>query len=145
MIGLYDAVKAKLDADCPSLVQVVTGQQSIEVVEMLALGAEVTALVHPISDVADRIRSATMIVSQGVVERFGVTMCLVFPGGFPQWEQAREEIKAALRGWAPAGASMPCEYAGGRTLAYELGEDGGRWLHLLEFTVPTQETYGHQS
>jgi hypothetical protein len=145
MLGLYDAIAAKLAADAPSLLQVVTGQQSVEAVEMLALGPDVTALVHPISDRADPLKTAAMIVSQRVTERFGVTMCLVFPGGFPQFETAREEIKTALRGWAPAGASLPVEYAGGRTLQYELGQDGGRWLHLLEFSVPAQETYEHQS
>ena len=145
MLGLYDAIVAKLRADAPSLLQIEAGQQSVEVVEMLALGPEVTALVHPISDRADPVRSAALIVSQRVTERFGVTMCLVFPGGFPQFETAREEIKTALRGWGPEGASMPVEYAGGRTLQYELGQDGGRWLHLLEFTVPAQETYEHQS
>jgi len=145
MLGLYDAAAARIDTGCPSVVQVATGLQAKEAVEMLALGADVSALVHPLSDSADPIRDAAMIVTQREVHVFGVTMALVYPGGIPQFETARAEIKGVLRGWAPAGASMPVAYAGGQLLDYSLSDDGGRLLWLLRFTVPTQPSYEHQA
>ena len=75
---------------------------------------------------------------------FGVTMAMVFPGGFTQFETARTEIKRALRGWTPEGAAGPVQYAGGTLLEYS-AKEGGRWLHLLRFRVPVQETYEAQS
>lgn len=145
MQGLYAAAAAKIAADCPTVVQVETALDAEKAVEVLALSEDVTVLVHPLSDVADPIREAGMIVSQREAHTFGVTMALVYPGGIPQFEPARSEIKSALRGWAPEGASMPVAYAGGQLLDYSLGGDGGRLLWLLRFVVPTQETYGHQS
>lgn len=144
MIGFFDLVAERLRAHCPSLLQVETGMSADELVEMLGLGADVTALVTPLSDRASPVRSAGMMVSQEEVWRFGVTLVLVFPGGFAQFDPAYAEVKATLRGWAPPEASMPVEYAGSRVLQYSAAKEGGRWMHLLEFTVPTQATYEHQ-
>jgi len=83
-------------------------------------------------------------VSQQETWRIGVTLVLTFPGGFPQFEPARDQIKGTLRGWTPAGASKPVQYAGSRLLQYSAGQDGGRWMHLFEFTVTTQESYEEQ-
>ena len=147
MDGLYDAVAARLadPARCPSILQVATGMDARAALETLALGADVTALVSPLSDEARPINEAGFLVTEVDDEVFGVTMALVFPGGFPQFEAARREIKAALRCWTPPGASTPVTYAGGSTLQYSVNQDGGRWLHLLRFRVQSQETYEAQS
>ncbi len=147
MIGLYDAAAARLadPARCPAILQALTGIDPDQAIEMLALSADVTALVSPMSDEAVPVREAAFKVSQMEVWTFGVTMALVFPGGFSQFEPARDQIKAALRGWVPAGAASPVEYAGGRTVEYRIDKDGGRWLHLLRFRVAVQETYEAQS
>lgn len=140
MIGLYDNVATRLqDGRCPALLQVGTGTDAEQALEMMALGPDVTALVHPLSDVADPIRESGFIVGQRTVERFGVTLGLVFPGGFPQFEEAREQVKAALRGWTPPNCATPVEYSAGRTLSYTAAKEGGRWLHLLTFLVSYRE------
>lgn len=144
MQGLMDAVAARIAVNCPAVLQVQTGQDAGEVVEMLAIGPDVTALVHPVADSADPVAEASQMVTQRVVHRFGVMLCLTFPGGFAEFETARDQVKATVRGWTPAGGAMPCQYAGGRTVEYSAGADGGRWLHQLEFSVPTQEDYVHQ-
>ncbi|WP_304280634.1 hypothetical protein [Caulobacter segnis] len=146
MIGFFDAVVARL-ADpnrCPAVVQAAVAMDAERTIETLALGADVSAIVSPLSDEATPIRSAGLRVSQVETWIFGVTMALVFPGGFAQWDVARVQIKAALCGWTPEGAARPVEYAGGTLLEYR-AEEGGRWLHLLRFRVDVQETYGAQS
>jgi len=147
MLGLYTDVAARLadPARCPAILQVEVGMNADAAAEMIALGADVSALVHPLSDTATPVREAGFRVTQPGVEIFGVTLALVAPGGFEQFEPARDQVKAALRGWLPAGGSMPVEYAGGQTLQYSLGKDGGRWLHLLRFRATTQDTYEAQS
>jgi len=146
MIGFYDAAVARLaDPDrCPAVLQAAVAMDADAVIETLALGMDVSAIVSPLSDDATPIRSAGLRVTQVETWTFGVTMALVFPGGFPQWETARQQIKAALRGWTPEGAAKPVEYAGGTLLEYR-AEAGGRWLHLLRFRVDVHETYGAQS
>jgi hypothetical protein len=42
-------------------------------------------------------------------------------------------------------ASEPVQFAAQRTLQFTAGEDGGRQLELLEFSVPTLVSYGVQS
>lgn len=141
MEGLYDAAAARIAANCPSVIQTATGLKPAEVVELLALDADVTALVCPLSDSASPVREAAMIVSQKETHVFGVTMALVAPGGLPQFETARTEIKNCLRGWCPEGSSEPVTYAGGALLDYDVSENGGRLLWLLRFAVPTQPSY----
>jgi hypothetical protein len=145
MQGLFDDVVARILANCPAVPQAVTAMDPKEAVEALALSHEVSAIVSPISDVADPVREASLMVSQREVWTFGVTLALVYPGGFAQFEPARDQVKGTLRGWAPAGASQPVQYRGGQLLSYTAGQEGGRWLHLLRFVVPTQATYEHQS
>lgn len=145
MLGLYDAAVARIQERCPSVLQAQTGLKAAETAELLALDAEVTAIVAPLSDAADPIDEAGFMVSQRVVHLFGVTLALVFPGGIPQFETARAEINAALRGWSPEGASMPVAYAGGNLLDYSLGVDGGRLLWLLRYRVETQDTVEDQA
>lgn len=145
MQGLYQAIADRITANCPAVLQAETGMSAAELVEQLAIGPDVTALVTPLGDRADPVGSAGMMVSQRETWRIGVTLVLTFPGGFSQFEPARDQIKATLRGWSPEGSSMPVQYAGSRLLQYSAGQDGGRWMHLFEFSVPTQETYGHQS
>lgn len=143
--SFYDQVATKLRADCPLLLQVETGLAAEAALDMLALGADMTALVHPLSDAAGAIRDAGMFVSQAESEQFGVTLAMVFPGGFSQFEPARLQVKAALRGWATPDLSMPIAYAGGNLLDYQLAKDGGRFLWLLRFNAPRQASYEHQS
>ena len=146
MIGFYDLVAARLQdpARCPALLQVATGMKPEEAVEMLALGPDVTALVTPLSEEAFPVTGTGFAVTQVEGHLFGVTMALTFPGGFPQFEVARAQIKAALRGWLPAGVAEAVEYRGGAQLQYSAGQDGGRWLYLLRFRVTFQETYEAQ-
>jgi hypothetical protein len=145
MNDLYADVAARIVANCPAVLQVTTGARPEELVEMLAIGPDVAALVHPISTVADPVREAGMMVAQREVWRFGVSLALTFPGGFAQFEPARDQVKATLRGWMAPGASMPVEFAAQRTLEFDAGEHGGRWLEMLEFTVPTVVSYEVQS
>lgn len=146
MIGFFDAVTARLadPARCPAVLQATTAMDAEETIKSLALGADVTAIVSPLSDDARPIGSAGLRVTQTEIWTFGVTMALVFPGGFSQWEPAKDQIKGALRGWTPAQNAGPVEYAGGTLLEYA-AKEGGRWLHLLRFHVPVYETYGAQS
>jgi len=142
MIGLYDLVADRLRANCPSLLQVEVGAEGVKAIEMLALGGDVTALVAPISDEARPVSTGTFHIVQTENETFAVVMALVFPGGFPQFETARQEIKTALRGWMPDELALPIEYVGGATLLYDLKREGGRWLHRLRFRAVSQATYG---
>ena len=144
MDTFYDLVAAKLRADCPAVLQVETVLAAEAAAELLALSQDVSALVHPLSDGAAPIRNAGMVVSQAETETFGVTLAMVFPAGFAEFVTARDEIKAALRGWATPDLSMPIAYAGGQLLTYELGGDGGRFLWLLRFIAPRQARYEHQ-
>lgn len=143
--GLYEQAAARIRDLCPSVIQVETGMAAEAAADMLALGPDVTALVTPLSDTADPVRDASFFVSQRVRELFGVTLALTYPGGFAQFEPARREILRTLCGWAPDEAAMPVAYAGGRILQYSAGQAGGRWLHLLQFAVPSQLTYEHKS
>lgn len=141
MQGLYEAVRARLaDGRCPAIIQAATVLKS-DVADTVALGAAVTALVAPLSDTADPVDGASFIFSQRESWRFGVTLALTYPAGFPEFEPARDQIKAALRGWMAPGTVRPIEYAGGRLLQYDAHQQGGLWLHLLEFKTTVQETY----
>lgn len=146
MIGFFDAVAARLaDPDrCPAILQAVTSMDAEATVESLALGMDVTAIVSPLSDEAAPVATTGLRVTQAETWIFGVTMALVFPGGFPQFEPARAQAIDALIGWRPDGAAWPVQYAGGTLLEYR-AEDGGRWLHLLRFRVGVERTYGAQS
>lgn len=144
MQGLYEAAAQRIRVNCPAVLQVETGMSAPELVETLAIGPDVTVLITPLGDRADPVREAAMMVSQGETWRIGCTLVLTFPGGFSQFEPARDQMKAALRGWSPAGSSTPVQYAGSRLLQYSAGQDGGRWMHLFEFTLTTQATYEHQ-
>jgi hypothetical protein len=146
MIGFFDAAAARLadPARCPAVLQTAVAMDAEATIETLALAADVTAIVSPLSDEAYPVNQAALTVTQVEDWTFGVTMALVFPGGFSQWEPARDQIKAALRGWTPEGAAGPVQYAGGTLLEYA-AKDGGRWLHLLRFRVRVHETYGAQS
>lgn len=146
MIGFFDAAAARL-ADpirCPAILQTAVAMDAEATIETLALSADVTAIVSPLSDQAYPVNHAAMMVTQVQDWTFGITMALVFPGGFSQWEPAREQILDVLCGWMPEGAASPVEYAGGTLLEYA-AKDGGRWLHLLRFRVRVQKTYGAQS
>lgn len=146
MIGMFDAAAARLadPARCPAILQAVTAMDAEAALEMLALSADVTAIVSPLSDEAAPVATTGLRVRQLETWTFGVTMAMVFPGGFAQFEPACREIKAALRGWKPEGASGAVQYAGGTLLEYS-AKEGGRWLHLLRFRVTVQETYEAQS
>lgn len=144
MIGLYDAVAARL-GELTEVLARVDVAQSAEAADIFAYGAGTTALVVPLNETADRIDSASMIISQRVTERFGVILCLTFPNDFAQFEPAKEGIKASLRGWAPTpDASEPIAYVAGRTLVYDVSDQGGSWRYLLEFSVPSQDTIHFQ-
>lgn len=142
MEGFFEGAKDRLVRLAPSLLQVETGM-SPDAADVFALNHTVSALVHPLSDMVDPIAEACMMVTQREVWTFGVTMALVFPGGFPEWVKARAEIKAALRGWTgPDGLlATPVEYAGGQTTQYSINQEGGRWLHVLRFRASLLETY----
>lgn len=145
MIGLYDAIAGRLQVAgrCPDVVQVVTGM-SAEAVDGLTLADTATAVVMPLADQAAPVREAGLQVTQYEAIRFGVLLALTYPAGFAQFEPARDQIKAALRGWTPGGCDAPVQYSGGRLLAYD-ASDGGKWLHLLEFVCGSLATYGVQT
>jgi hypothetical protein len=142
MIGFFEDAALRLQALAPALLRV-EHAQSDKAMDAFALSHDVTALVHPLSDQALPVNNAGLVVSQSEVWTFGVTMALVFPGGFEQWATARAQIKTALRGWSwEDRLATPVEYAGGQTTEYTLGEDGGRWLSVLRFRTSILETYG---
>lgn len=144
MIGLYQNIATRLTDRCPAILQAVAGVSAREVVEALTIGPDVTAIVAPIGDRAEPVYSGSLKVTQVETWRVGVTLVLTFPGGFSEYESARDQMKACLRGWSPEGSSMPLQYAGSQLLQYSASEDGGRWMTLFEFTVTTQATYEHQ-
>lgn len=145
MNGFYPLTRDRLVERCPSLLRAEVAMDGEKAVELLALSSEaVSALVSPLSDQASPIRDAGMLTTQNEDWVFGVTMCLVWPGGFDQWETARREIKAALSGWAIDPMRKPVEYAGGQTTQYTIGQDGGRWLHVLRFRAFFSHTYEAQ-
>lgn len=142
MIGFFDAARDRLRSLAPALLQVETATDATAALETMALSQLVTALVHPLSDQAAPVGEAALLVSQLEVWTFGVTLALVYPGGFPEFELARDQVKAALRGWNwESQLATPVEYAGGQVLQYQLGVDGGRWLHLLRFRCSILESY----
>lgn len=145
-MSLALAIKDRL-ADkvrCPSLLQVTAGA-SREAAEAMTLNKAVSVLVCPLSETAAPVREAAFKVSQRVEETIGVVLALVYPGGFEQFGQATDEIKAALRGWLPSDDAGQVEYAGGNVLEYRPAKDGGRWLHLLRFRAARHESYEAQS
>ena len=143
MIGLYDAVRARLQQ--LTELTLVDVAHSPAAAEVFAFGEGPAALVCPLVETASPIKDAAMIASQKVTERFGVILCLTYPLSFPHFEPAREAIKATLRGWAPTpDASEPVAFVGGRTLVYDISQDGGAWRYLLEFSVPSQDRVEHQ-
>lgn len=145
MDDFYEVAAKRVADRCDLVGQVETGMNPQAAFDMLAMSAaQVTALLSPLADQAVPVREAAMRVTQAETWRFGVTMGLAFPAGFPLFMAARRQIKTALRGWGPDWAAKPVEYAGGRLLQYSLSQDGGRWLWLLEFRLALQETYEHQ-
>ncbi|CAN5610000.1 hypothetical protein BH10PSE5_BH10PSE5_01240 [soil metagenome] len=147
MLGLYEnsALRLRDPARCPAILQVATGMDANQVVETLAIGPDVSVLITPLGERAHPVRDAGLIVTQVTTWRMGCTLVLTFPGGFEQYEPARDQMKAALRGWQPPGAVSTFEFTGSRLLQYSASQDGGRWMTLFEFAVDTQETYGKQS
>lgn len=144
MIGFLDQVVARLMANCPRVLQAIPAPDAEAIAQMELSAHAVTAVVTPLSDTAIPPGEAGFRVSQTTVERFAVVLALAFPGGFPEFEPARDEIKAALRGWLLPEAATPVLYTGGRLIDFD-PKDGGRWLHSLEFSLTHQDTYEHQS
>ena len=143
MIGLYDAMAGRLRVT--GLFSLVEVGHSPDAAEVYAIGAGVGALVCPLVETAAPIEAAAMIVSQQVIERVGVVLNMAFPSGFSEFEPAKQGALATLRGWQPhPDASGPLIYAGGRTLLYDIAEDGGAWRYLLEFNVARQDRVQHQ-
>ncbi len=145
MEGFFDAAAERLRQRCPVLLQVQTGM-SRDLVETMTLSQEVSALVHPLSEAADPVNHASLLVSQREAWVFGVMLALTYPGGFAEWEPAKAQVKAALRGWTwEERLAQPVAYVGGATLQYSIAQDGGRWLFLMRFSLATRETYPHQT
>jgi hypothetical protein len=143
MIGFHGLVQARLgDGRCPSLLQVETGVTAQAAADMLAMGLDVSALITPLSDTPRPINASSLQVTRTDVVLFGVTLALVFPAGFEQFEVARDQVITALQGWRPQGLATAIEYAGGGTLQYDLRAGSGRWLHQLRFRFSEQTTYG---
>lgn len=145
-MSLYDDIAARLNPDrCPAVLQAVSGIDGEKAMELIALAAvAVSAVVVHLSEAASPVRESGFQVSQADTVTFGVLLGLVFPGGYPEFEAACAQIKAALAGWTPDGMARPVYYAGGATLRYDLSKDGGRWLYLLRFTTRRQNLIGAQ-
>jgi hypothetical protein len=140
MIGFLDATAARLAPRAPSLLQVASSMGR-DAVESMTLSHEVSALVYPLSDTAEKIKQSGLMISQGEEFLFGVLLALTFPGGVPQFETARAETKAALRGWLWDGElATPVAYAGGALVHYSAVQ-GGKLLWLLRFTCSFRDTY----
>lgn len=145
-MSAIDLITARL-ADrtrCPTLLQVKSGGDQ-KAAEAMALNKDVSVLVCPLSETADPVAAAAFLSSQRIVQTVGVIMALTYPGGFPQFEAAKAEIKAALRGWLISDQAGQVQYAGDQLLDYSPTKDGGRWLHMLRFRVPIHETYEAQT
>lgn len=143
MSGLFDILAARL-AECPSVGEARPATVAAEAEDM-SLGPVATVLVVPAAERWNPVREAGMLVSTGGRFGFSCVVALTFPGGFPEWEAVRTEIRAVLLGWTPpwAEACGPIEASGGRLLAYS-AEAGGRWIHAFDFNLPVQATYEHQ-
>lgn len=143
MIGHYENIADRLRAT-DAFTVVGTGE-GIDAHEIFAIGMGVGAVVCPLLETASPIDRAAMIVSQEVVERIGVVLCLAYPSGVADFSSAKVAALTTLRGWQPhPDASGPLIYAGGRTLLYDVAEDGGAWRYLLEFNVARQDRVEHQ-
>ena len=143
MSGLF-AILAQRVGQCPSVGQAIPATIAAEA-ETMTLGPIATVLVVPAAERWNPVREAGMMVSTGGRFSFSCVVALTFPGGLPEWEAVRTEIRAALLGWTPpwSEAAGPIEASGGRLLAYSAAADG-RWLHAFDFNLPVQATYEHQ-
>ena len=141
MEGLHQAVATRLAERCSALLQVDAAQDARRI-EELPIGPAAVAVVVPLVETADPPDEAGFKVSQRERHRFGVAIALTQPSGFEVYDPARTQVKAALRGWLPAGADTPVTYVGSRTL--EFSTEKGRWLSMFEFSLTVRETYEAQ-
>ncbi|MCW5723444.1 MAG: hypothetical protein KIS81_00635 [Maricaulaceae bacterium] len=150
MSGLYEAVAARITAECPAAAQARAATAAAEA-DAEVLGPAPSVLVVPAAERYQPVREAGLHVSQRGSIGFSCVVALTFPGGYPQWTAIRGELIATLAGWTPPDSGFetelpaaPVEYAGARLLSYA-AELGGRWLHAFDFTLPVQRSYPHQS
>ncbi len=147
MSDLFTAVADRLRGACPSAAQVTPAMAAVDA-ESMALGPIATVLVVPAAESWRPVSEAALqVCAEG---RMAVTCVvgLTFPAGFGEWSTIRREIRAALLGWTPTidGPEVvggPFMAAGGRLLSYD-PQEGGRWVHGFDFTLPIQQTYEHQ-
>jgi hypothetical protein len=140
MKEFFKLTAERLEQRAKSLAQVTTAIDAGAVLEQMATGADVSAIVHPLSDTAAPVAEGSLKVRQLETWLFGVTLVLTFPGGFEQFETARDEAKEALAGWLPDGMSKAVEYVGGATLSYSASL-GGRWIWLQRYRCTFKNSY----
>lgn len=143
MSGLFDILAERV-GQCASVGLAVPATVAAEA-ETMSLGPVATVLIVPAAERWNPVREAGMKVSASGRFSFSCVVALTFPGGFPEWEAVRTEIRSTLLGWTPpwAEAVGPIEASGGRLLAYSAEADG-RWIHAFDFNLPVQASYEHQ-
>lgn len=145
MAGLFEILAERVRTLCPSVGVAQAATVSAEAEDM-PLGPVPTVLVVPAAERWNPVREAGMRVSTNGRFAFSCVLALTNPGGFPEWEACRAEVRAALLGWTPdwPEAAGAIEASGARLLAYS-ADAGGRWIHAFDFSFQTQATYEHQT
>lgn len=133
-------VIARLAAQCPGLRHVEGAAEYAQLVD--AVLDPPCAYVLALAEDAGS-NGLANAVSQRITVRFGVLLCVrsladaTGAAGVEVLEDLRDEVRAALLGWAPADAE-PIEYAGGALLDVVDGElwwqDGWRTAHHIRAT-----------
>ncbi|MEN9671437.1 MAG: hypothetical protein RL018_1714 [Pseudomonadota bacterium] len=109
---------AKLKSDCPLLKQV-SGSADFAAAKTLLKNKMPAAFVVPLAEQASPNSSATMQVSQKVVQQFGVFIAVsnlrdaTGEHAVSDLFSVRQQILQKLVGWTPAGAVSFIEFGGG--------------------------------
>ncbi len=124
------AIVARLKAEAPSLRLVEGLAQLAALKENPPSNMQPAAFVVPVSETAEDNRLANGIAQRNRVT-FGVVLCLTklteVRGAVAgdALDAVRAEVRAALVGWTPEGASGPALFVGGETI--ELDRFGALW------------------
>lgn len=145
MTDLYQTIADRLRPLVTAAADVVAATSAAEA-ETLPLGPVPIVLVVPAGERWSEPGDAGFIVSVFGRIGFSCVVALTLPGGAVEWTAVRDQIRGALLGWTPdvADAVEPVRATGARLLTYS-AEDGGRWLHSFDFSLPVQTSYGVQT
>lgn len=145
MSDLYQAIADRLRVTLTTAADVQAATSAAEI-DHAPLGPVPTVLVVPSGERWTAPREAGLYVSTSGLISFACVVGLTTPGGSAEWTAVREQIRGALLGWSPSidEAAGPVFAAGARLLSWS-SDQGGRWLHSFDFSLPAQASYGVQT